>query len=157
MVDPKTKVWHPRGRLSQWRPRIDHVSHVLHSLKASLKAKSLDGIAEGEAVNKQVWSLYHHSHQTFISMTSQRAIHSSSRFVLYPDTTTTQSINDSAPASPSRILSLASSSSTPTPVRTRKISSQSLSDEGVKVIRFNEIDDAERERLWDSLKDGLQA
>ncbi|WVQ99435.1 hypothetical protein IAU59_006570 [Kwoniella sp. CBS 9459] len=143
MVDPKTKIWHPRGRLSQWKPRIDHVSHVLHSLKGSFKVKSLESINEDEAVNKQVWSLYHHSRQTFVSMTSQRALHSSSRSILYPDAAT--ALNQ-IPSFPTR-ESLVS-----TPVRTRKISGQSISDEGMKVIKFNEVNDAEQKELWESLR-----
>ncbi|WVF71493.1 hypothetical protein IAT40_006299 [Kwoniella sp. CBS 6097] len=153
MVDPKTKVWHPRGRLSQWRPRADHVSHVLHSLKGSFKVKSLESIGEDEAINKQVWSLYHHSHQTFISMTSQRALHSSSRSVLYPDASYPAN-QPPLPHSPSSTN--LTTTTTPTPLRTRKISGQSMSDEGVKVIRFNEIDLAEQRELWDRLKRSLE-
>ncbi|ORX36620.1 ubiquitin-conjugating enzyme/RWD-like protein [Kockovaella imperatae] len=84
MVDPKTKIWSPRGRLIQWQPRIDHVPHLLHSLKASFKTQALQSITEDQAINKQVWSLYHHSRQTFLSMTSQRALHSTSLHHLYP-------------------------------------------------------------------------
>lgn len=71
MVDPKTKIWTPRGRLTQWRcarrvsldearltirPRIDHVPHVLHSLKESFNTSSLRSITESESKNKHVWS-----------------------------------------------------------------------------------------------------
>lgn len=56
LVDPKTKEWIPRGRLAQWQPRVDHVAHLLHALKASFKTAALDAITEEQAVNKQVWS-----------------------------------------------------------------------------------------------------
>ncbi|KAK6910042.1 hypothetical protein I203_104071 [Kwoniella mangroviensis CBS 8507] len=135
MVDPKTKIWHARGRLSQWKPRIDHISHLLYSLKKSFKSKELDSITEDEAVNKQVWSLYHHSHQTFLSLTSQRSLHSSARSTLFPD---------EYPAPPS-------------PTRTRKISGQSMTEElGKAAIRFREIDGQEEKRLWEGLKRSLE-
>ncbi|WVQ80761.1 hypothetical protein IAT38_002866 [Cryptococcus sp. DSM 104549] len=140
MVDPKTKVWHPRGRLTQWRPRIDHVPHLLHSLKTSFKAKSLESIVEEEAINKHVWSLYHHSQHTFLSMMAQRAANSASQSALYPS---------EYPQPPS-----------PTTPRTRKTSQNSLgSDDGIAagrgMIVFKELKEGERERLWSGLKASL--
>ncbi|WVR07076.1 hypothetical protein IAU60_004115 [Kwoniella sp. DSM 27419] len=138
MVDPKTKLWRPQGRLKQRRPRVDHVPHLLHHLKASFRSGSLDRVTEEEAANKQVWSLYHHSRQTFLSMTAQRSIHSSSRGVLYPDTATAPATPGSAPTTPTRV---------------RTTSMQSISEEqGLHAIKFRALDEAERERLWSSLK-----
>ncbi|WRT66404.1 uncharacterized protein IL334_003360 [Kwoniella shivajii] len=135
MVDPKSKIWHARGRLSQWTPRVDHVSHLLHSLKRSFKSKELDKVKEDEAFNKQVWSLYHHSQQTFISLTSQRSLNSLSRSTLFPD---------EYPVPPS-------------PNRTRKISGQSITEEiGKQAIKFREIDKDEKSKLWEQLKDSLK-
>ncbi|BEI81265.1 hypothetical protein CcaverHIS002_0204250 [Cutaneotrichosporon cavernicola] len=37
MVDPKTREWHPHGKLAQWKPHVDHVANLLHELKASFK------------------------------------------------------------------------------------------------------------------------
>ncbi|WWC89298.1 uncharacterized protein L201_004219 [Kwoniella dendrophila CBS 6074] len=134
MVDPKTKIWHARGRLSQWSPRVDHISHLLHSLKKSFKSKDLDSIQEDEAVNKQVWSLYNHSRQTFLSLTSQRSLQSSSRSTLFPG---------EYPAPPS-------------PTRTRKISGQSMTEElGKQAIKFKEIDRDEEIMLWNDLKKSI--
>ncbi|WWC62001.1 uncharacterized protein I303_104588 [Kwoniella dejecticola CBS 10117] len=134
LVDPKTKIWRAKGRLSSWRTRLDHVSHLLHALKRSFKSKELDSITEEEAANKQVWSLYHHSHQTFLSLTSQRSLHSASRSTLFPE---------EYPAPPS-------------PTRTRKISGQSMTEElGKQAIKFKELDNEEERRLWDDLKKGL--
>jgi hypothetical protein len=56
LVDPKTKEWIPSGRLRQWQPRVDHVAHLLHALKASFKTAALDAVTEEQAVNKQVYS-----------------------------------------------------------------------------------------------------
>jgi len=38
------------------RPRIDHVPHILHSLKDSFKTSALKTITEAEASNKHIWS-----------------------------------------------------------------------------------------------------
>nr|XP_019011149.1 uncharacterized protein I206_04461 [Kwoniella pini CBS 10737]OCF49930.1 hypothetical protein I206_04461 [Kwoniella pini CBS 10737] len=94
----------------------------------------MDSIAEDEASNKQVWSLYHHSHQTFLSLTTQRSLHSASRSTLFPE-------NYPAPPSPSR---------------TRKISGQSMTEEmGKQAIRFMELDKDEESSLWEDLKASL--
>lgn len=56
LVDPKTKEWVPCGRFTNWQPKVDHVVHLLHALKASFKTAALDAIKEEAAVNRQVWS-----------------------------------------------------------------------------------------------------
>ncbi|KAI9639747.1 ubiquitin-conjugating enzyme/RWD-like protein [Dioszegia hungarica] len=56
LIDPKTKVWHPHGPISQWRPRIHHVVHFLSDLRRSFQIAVLDNIMDSEAVNKQIWS-----------------------------------------------------------------------------------------------------
>ncbi|WWD17268.1 hypothetical protein CI109_101706 [Kwoniella shandongensis] len=137
MIDPKTKIWHPRGRLAQWKPKIDHVPHLLHSLKSSFKTPALDSVTEEEAINKQIWSLYHHSHQTFLSMTSQRAVQSTSRSVLYPT-------KYPQPASPT------------TPTRQRKISMDDSVSNDTGPIVFKELGEEGRERLWDNVKRSLR-
>jgi hypothetical protein len=73
MVDPKTKVWYPTGRLAQWqyvpsprvasladillhRPRQHHVVNLLHALRDSFQTTFLADLKEDEAINKQIWS-----------------------------------------------------------------------------------------------------
>ncbi|KAK8864434.1 hypothetical protein IAR55_001683 [Kwoniella newhampshirensis] len=134
MVDPKTKLWYPRGRMAQWRPKVDHIPHLLHSLKSSFKTPALDAVTEEEAKNKQIWSLYHHSHQTFLSMTAQRALQSTSRTVLYPS----QDGQSMAPT---------------TPTRQRKISMNDGSTDDIGPIVFKELKEEGRERvLWENMK-----
>ncbi|ORY33960.1 ubiquitin-conjugating enzyme/RWD-like protein [Naematelia encephala] len=142
MVDPRTRIWSPRGKLAQWQPRVHHVPHLLHSLKASFKTKALDEIAEDEAINKQIWSLHRHSPQTFLSMTAQRSLHSTSRHTLYPNTAAPDQV----------VIGLPS-----TPPRQRTISGRSLvgSQSDEKGIVFREIGEEEKERLWKGLKASL--
>ncbi|KAK1924212.1 ubiquitin-conjugating enzyme/RWD-like protein [Papiliotrema laurentii] len=140
MVDPKTKIWHARGRLVQWKPRVDHVPHILHSLKGSFRTSSLDSIQEREAVNKQVWSLYQHSHQTFLSMTAQRALHSASRSTLYPASYPLPPV----PASPT---------SKSHARQTSVASSVSKGEEGP--IVFRDIGEEERKRLREGMNRSL--
>ncbi|AFR92409.1 hypothetical protein C343_00278 [Cryptococcus neoformans C23] len=136
LVDARTKIWHPRGNTVQWRPKVDHVSRLLHELKISFSPVTLDLIEEGEAVNKHVWSLYQHSRQTFISMTAQRAVHSASQAVLFPA---------AYPQTPSST----------TPPRRRQASMNSLSsDDGPNepVISFKEVNLDEKEQLLARLR-----
>ncbi|WVN88355.1 uncharacterized protein L203_103561 [Cryptococcus depauperatus CBS 7841] len=146
MIDSKTKIWYPRGRLTQWRPRADHIPQLLYSLKASFKTKLLEGISEEEAVNKHMWSLYHHNHQTFLSMTTQRSMHSASQTTLYPEAYP-------LPPSPTR--------ATGSPQKKRQTSANSLaSDDGLgsikDMIQFTEITKGQKERLWEALKESLK-
>ncbi|WVQ72502.1 hypothetical protein IAR50_002057 [Cryptococcus sp. DSM 104548] len=142
LVDPKSRIWYPSGHLRQWKPRIDHIPHLLHNLKASFKTRALEQVREDDAVNKHVWSLYHHSHQTFLSMTAQRAMHTASQTTLYPDA-------HPLPPSPTR--------NTSTPTRQCQTSMNSLaSDDGPgptrEVIKFRKFKSGEKEALWTMLK-----
>ena len=47
---------HDQVESANFRPRIDHVPHILHSVKGSFKLSYLQSITESEAVNKPVWS-----------------------------------------------------------------------------------------------------
>ncbi|TYJ54122.1 hypothetical protein B9479_005220 [Cryptococcus floricola] len=142
MVDPKSRIWYPSGHPRQRKPQLDHVPQLLHNLKASFKTKALEQVHEDDAVNKHVWSLYHHSHQTFLSMTAQRAAYTASETTLYPDA-------HPLPPSPTR--------KTSTPTRQRQTSMNSLaSDDGLgptrEIIKFKEFNEGEKEALWAMLK-----
>ncbi|KIR55726.1 hypothetical protein I315_01603 [Cryptococcus gattii Ru294] len=142
LVDARTKIWHPRVNKMQWRPKVDHISRLLHDLKISFSPVTLDLIEEGEAVNKHVWSLYQHSRQTFISMTAQRAVHSASQTVLYPD------VHPQPPLST-------------TPPRRRQTSMNSLSsDDGFgpsePAINFKEVNLEEKGQLLTRLRNAYE-
>ncbi|KAK4687351.1 hypothetical protein P7C73_g2764, partial [Tremellales sp. Uapishka_1] len=128
MVEPHSRIWHPR-KLARWRPRIDHVPHLLHKLASSFHVKALDDVGQDEAVNKQVWSLYHHSHQTFLSLTSQRALNSASKAVVFHASAMTK------PTSHQRSISTGGPEEGP---------------DGV--FAFKELQEGEEERLWRDLK-----
>ncbi|RSH87330.1 hypothetical protein EHS25_003239 [Saitozyma podzolica] len=148
MVDPKSKTWYPGGRLSHWQPRVHHVSHLLHHLKRSFKTAWLEIITEDEAVNKQVWSLYHHSHQTFLSMTSQRSLHSSSRSVLFPSEMT---VAHGSPASKAPL-----SPTTPHHGHGHRRDLSGTSDAGDPgPIVFRQIGDEAGEGIWKELERSL--
>nr|KIR87734.1 hypothetical protein I308_01761 [Cryptococcus tetragattii IND107] len=142
LVDAKSKIWHPRVNKMKWRQKVDHISRLLHDLKNSFSPVTLDLIEEGEAVNKHVWSLYQHSRQTFISMTAQRAVHSASQTVLYPD------------VHPQPPLSMTSP-------RRRQTSMNSLSsDDGFgpsePVINFKEVSLEEKGQLLTRLRNAYE-
>lgn len=138
MVDPKTREWHPRGKLAQWKPHVDHVANLLHELKASFKSPSLQACKESEAVNKQVWSMYHHSLQTFLSLTAQRARQTSTRHTLFDEP---DSRRGAAPASAH--------------VPTAPASPQVGRQRDDQLIRFTELDDPAVQRLWADLRRSL--
>lgn len=85
--------------------------------------------------------LYHHSHQTFLSMTAQRALHSASRSSLYPDT---QATRPPVPLSPIRKGHARDASVASTASRV---------EEGP--IVFREVGKEEQARLLNGLKRSL--
>ncbi|GMK54372.1 hypothetical protein CspeluHIS016_0109580 [Cutaneotrichosporon spelunceum] len=138
MVDPKTREWHPHGKLAQWKPHVDHVANLLHELKASFKSPSLEACKESDAINKQVWSMYHHSLQTFLSLTAQRARQTSTRHTLFDEP---DSRRGAAPASAH--------------VPTAPASPQVGRQRDDQLIRFTELDDPAVQRLWADLRRSL--
>lgn len=85
--------------------------------------------------------LYHHSNQTFLSMTSQRALHSASRFALYPSTQPNP-------------LPVPSSPTTKGHTRDASVGSSIFkAEEGP--INFRTISEEERAKLWRGLKKSL--
>ncbi|EIW70598.1 hypothetical protein TREMEDRAFT_18354, partial [Tremella mesenterica DSM 1558] len=97
MIDPKTKVWTPLGDMRHWRPRIHHVPHLLHEIKNSFRTPYLERVTEEDAINKQTFLLWQNSRQTFLSMTAQRALHSTFPETIYDTKMKTLS---SAPSTP---------------------------------------------------------
>ncbi|WOO85631.1 Protein crossbronx [Vanrija pseudolonga] len=140
LVEPKTREWTPRGRLAQWQPRVDHVAHLLRALKESFRMSALDAVTEHEASNRQVWSMYHHSRQTFLSLTAQRARQSATRQVLFGE-----------PDAPSRPMSLPASPS----LGGGSSSSTWNSHDDHHMIRFTELDDGAVSRLWGDMRRSL--
>jgi len=76
--------------------------------------------------------MYHHSPQTFLSLTAQRARHSSSKQALYDD------IPEHAPATGQAASSTGS-----------------VDAPGDRLIQFTEIDDEDVGRLWADLRRSL--
>jgi hypothetical protein len=70
------------------RSKVDRMSIVDHPIQVVLSATTQYPRVIGHSRTADRVRLYHHSHQTFLSMTSQRSLHSSSRSVLFPSETT---------------------------------------------------------------------
>ncbi|KAL7421627.1 hypothetical protein Q5752_003396 [Cryptotrichosporon argae] len=140
LIDPKTHVWSLPSQPA-WHPDR-HVAHLLHALKASFKTPGLDAVGEDEAANRQVWSLYRHSPQTFLSLTAQRAMHSTTRAALFGE-----------PLLPAgKVGSGAGAPGTPGTPGTQKTRVDEGRDE---VIRFSPITDPDG--LWDAARRSLGA
>lgn len=86
--------------------------------------------------------MYHHSRQTFLSLTAQRARQSSTRQALFDELDPTRRAQPVTPVAPSP-------QSAPNPV------SPPARGESDKLIRFTELDDAEVGTMWADLRRSL--
>ncbi|KAL5536139.1 hypothetical protein ACEPAF_4244 [Sanghuangporus sanghuang] len=79
-----TDVFHPlvsnedgmlnlEPRFSPWRPKQDHVFHLLHWIKVIFKKDALDNIKESDALNKEAFR-YRDSTQSFAALATQSAM-----------------------------------------------------------------------------------
>ncbi|KAL5533558.1 hypothetical protein ACEPAG_18 [Sanghuangporus baumii] len=79
-----TDVFHPlisnedgtlnlEPRFSPWRPKQDHVFHLLHWIKIIFKKDALDNIKESDALNKEAFR-YRDSTQSFAALATQSAM-----------------------------------------------------------------------------------
>ncbi|KAL1658586.1 UBC-like protein [Schizophyllum commune] len=87
-----TDVFHPlvaqdgifnlAPRFRPWRPKEHHVFDVLYWVKAAFKKNALDGLEEGDCLNREAYR-YHDSTASFAALATQTASLSQSSSALY--------------------------------------------------------------------------
>jgi len=70
-------------RFPHWRPKQDHIFHVLHWIKVIFKKQTLDNLQEADCFNKEAFKLYNESVNSFSALATQSAMLSQSPSALY--------------------------------------------------------------------------
>jgi len=83
LISPRNGVFNLSPRFRPWRPKEHHIFDVLHWVKAAFKKHALDGLKEGDCLNKEAFRLYHDTTSSFAALATQSSHLSQSASALY--------------------------------------------------------------------------
>ncbi|KAI5120585.1 hypothetical protein M0805_002535 [Coniferiporia weirii] len=82
LIAPEGGALNLAPRFAPWRPKQDHVFHVLHWIKAVFKKETIDKLRESDCPNKEAFR-YQDSTQSFAALATQCAMLSQSAPTLF--------------------------------------------------------------------------